>query len=142
MNLLRIRSLWAAMLFPASLLGVVVVADDQKEAVQANEAAEEQLIASLPESFQEKVKTYLEQDAKIETEIRRMEAMAQAGGNAWAQRRATGMAARLNNDLRKHRLLRQELFREYRSLLLSGWKPEGGDMDQLERLLFGESTGS
>lgn len=62
----------------------------------------------LPEDLRNKVEDYLDRQADINLEIERMDAMLKAASNSWAQQRATGMATKLNHELKQQRKLRQQ----------------------------------
>lgn len=89
-------------------------------------------LSALPDDLRLKVEKYLKEEAKLDKEVKRMDAMIKAASNSWAQQRATGMATKLNYELRKQRVLRREIIRDYRKLLKSGWQPpESMDFEKL-----------
>lgn len=89
-------------------------------------------LSMLPESLRGKIKLYLKNQAELDEEIKRMDSMLKASSNAWARQRATGMATKLNYELREQRKLRRDISRDYRELLREGWEPpEGMDFDNL-----------
>ena len=94
-------------------------------------------LSGLPDDLRVKVEKYLKEEAKLEKEVKRMDAMVKAASNSWAQQRATGMATKLNYELRQQRVLRREIIRDYRKLLKSGWQPPKS-MD-FEKLLVNPS---
>ncbi len=99
-------------------------------------------LTALPADLRQKVEAYLKEQAELEKEIERLDSMMKASSNAWAQQRATGMATKLNYELKNMRLKRREIIRDYRDLLRSGWEPPAS-MDDFESLFFaprGESN--
>ncbi|WOO42238.1 hypothetical protein [Rubellicoccus peritrichatus] len=90
-------------------------------------------LSALPDDLRAKVEKYLEEEKKLNVEIERMDGMLKAASNPWAQQRATGMATKLNYELKQQRLLRREIIRDYRKLVKSGWEPP--ESMEFEKLL-------
>lgn len=80
-------------------------------------------LSALPADLRAKVEKYLAEQKTLNVEIERMDAMVKAASNPWAQQRATGMATKLNHELKKQRVLRRDIVRDYRKLVKSGWEP-------------------
>lgn len=91
-------------------------------------------LSALPDDLRSKVEKYLKQEKELNVEIERMDGMLKAASNPWAQQRATGMATKLNYELKQQRVLRRDIIRDYRKLVKSGWEPPK-DME-FEKLLI------
>lgn len=114
----------------------------QAESEKASEdKAKDYDLTALPDGLRQKVESYLKDQKELEKEVERLDAMSQGASNPWAHQRATGMATKLNYEIKNLRLKRREIIREYRELLLDGWTPPES-MSDFESLFFNDAKQS